>query len=211
MPTPSSRTPKYRKQTRSDGSTLAFVELGGKRIYLGPYGSKVSREAYDREVARWLALGRNSAVPTGGITVTQLIAAWFEWARHHYRRSTGEPTSTLDSTRPALRTLRYLYGDKFVNEFGPKALKAVRQFILDHGAIQKSSEGSKQQLATGRPGSRQYANTVAAQIRGVFRGESRKSWFLQRLGMAFSRFALWRRDDATRVKPIRWNLLLTKS
>jgi hypothetical protein len=42
-------------QTRKD---LAFVELNGQRIYLGPYGTKVSKREFDRVVGEWLQAGR---------------------------------------------------------------------------------------------------------------------------------------------------------
>ena len=41
--TSSVRIPKYRKQTKRGGPDLAFVELQGRRVYLGPYDSAESR------------------------------------------------------------------------------------------------------------------------------------------------------------------------
>ena len=41
------KTPKYRRH-RSGGLDRAFVELNGRRIYLGRYGSPGSREKYDQ-------------------------------------------------------------------------------------------------------------------------------------------------------------------
>jgi len=39
--------PRYRRQKQSTGD-LAFVELGGKRFYVGPWGSSESKERYAR-------------------------------------------------------------------------------------------------------------------------------------------------------------------
>ena len=47
------KLPKYRQQKRK-GRNLAFVELSGHRHYLGPYGSRESKQAYKRLLAEWL-------------------------------------------------------------------------------------------------------------------------------------------------------------
>ena len=39
----------------------AFVELGGRRFYLGKHGSKASREEYERKIAEHLSNGRKLA------------------------------------------------------------------------------------------------------------------------------------------------------
>jgi len=44
--------PRYRKH-RASGQ--AIVNLSGKDFYLGPHGTKVSHQEYDRVVAEWLA------------------------------------------------------------------------------------------------------------------------------------------------------------
>jgi hypothetical protein len=55
MPRLIHQNPKYRKHKASN---LAVVTLGGTDIYLGPYGTKASRDEYDRVVGKWLAAGR---------------------------------------------------------------------------------------------------------------------------------------------------------
>jgi hypothetical protein len=56
MPLLNSAVPRYRKH-RASGQ--AVVSLSGQDFYLGPYGTKVSRDAYDRAIAEWLARGRH--------------------------------------------------------------------------------------------------------------------------------------------------------
>ncbi len=51
------RTPKYR---RHKGSGQALVQLNGKRIYLGKYGTAESREKYRKLVAEFLAGGQTA-------------------------------------------------------------------------------------------------------------------------------------------------------
>ena len=46
------RTPKYRLHR---GSGQALVQVNGKRIYLGKYGTEESKERYRKIVAEWLA------------------------------------------------------------------------------------------------------------------------------------------------------------
>ncbi len=61
------RTPSYRRQGRRNGSDLAFVQIDGRRHYLGPYDTAASREQYHRTIAEW-------------------EAALKEWRRAHHRR-----------------------------------------------------------------------------------------------------------------------------
>ena len=55
---PSTRSPKYQRQKRPNSADQAFVELDGRRHYLGRYGSAQSKEACHRLVAEWEANGR---------------------------------------------------------------------------------------------------------------------------------------------------------
>ena len=55
MPKITQSAPKYRKHKASG---RAVVTLAGRDYYLGPYGPKTSRAAYDRLVAEWLPSGR---------------------------------------------------------------------------------------------------------------------------------------------------------
>jgi hypothetical protein len=49
------RNPSYRLH-KASGQVI--VTLGGRDIYLGPYGSRASRDSYDRLLAEWLQNGR---------------------------------------------------------------------------------------------------------------------------------------------------------
>lgn len=53
MPKLVNSLPSYR---RHKASGQAVVTLNGKDHYLGPHGSKVSRDEYDRLIAEWLAV-----------------------------------------------------------------------------------------------------------------------------------------------------------
>lgn len=123
-------TPTYRRH-RSQGLDRAFVVLSGKRIYLGPYDTPESRQRYDRVVAEWLAGGRQLQPQAETHTIGELCDRFLQHADGYYRRPDGTPTNEPTTLRMALRPLRQLYGNTPAGEFGPLALKAVRQCMID--------------------------------------------------------------------------------
>ena len=148
---PSARSPKYRRQKRPNSADQAFVELDGRRHYLGRYGSARSKEAYHRLVAEWEANGRRVPVDPNEITVTELVACFWRHAKDYYRDRDGKPSKELANYRLALRSLKTLYGPIRAIEFGPRALKTVREQLVDDG------------------GSRQYVNRTVNRIWHVFK------------------------------------------
>jgi ABC-type nitrate/sulfonate/bicarbonate transport system substrate-binding protein len=126
------KLPKYRQQKYKKGK-LAFVELNGHRHYLGKYGSRESKQKYERLLAEWIENGKNSQVDPNEITVVEVIARFWEHALQHYRRLDGKQTCEVSNFRQSLRPLKELYGDSLSNDFGPLALKAVRQRMIDKG------------------------------------------------------------------------------
>ncbi len=133
------RTPKYRLHK---GSGQALVQINGERIYLGKFGTEESQENYRRRVAEWLTSGKNppSAIVTPSITrpiaVSELILAFWHHAKQRYVKN-GEPTSEIRSFRTALRPVRHLYGHGPVTNFGPLALVACRQELIEAGICRK--------------------------------------------------------------------------
>jgi integrase len=131
-PTPT-RLPKYRHYKPKD---LAVVRIDGRDHYLGRFGSEESQEKYRRLVAGWLA-GTPTAVPEAdndaeGISVAELMLAFMKWADGYYRKD-GRPTTEPVNIRLALRPIRQLYGLTPACDFGPRALKTVRQAMIDAG------------------------------------------------------------------------------
>ena len=136
MPRLTATPPKYRKHKRSG---QAVVTLNGRDYYLGPHGSKTSRAEYDRVISEWLVNGRRvpgAADDNPQLVITELIAAYWQWAQTYYLKN-GEPTSEQASIRIALRHLRKLYGHTPAAEFGPLALKALRQYLIDRNDSRK--------------------------------------------------------------------------
>lgn len=67
------------------------------------------------------------------MTVSELILAFWEHAQSYYRHPDGTPTREADNFRDALRPLRRLYGHTQAVEFGPLALRAVRDEMVNAG------------------------------------------------------------------------------
>jgi len=129
MPFLSKSTPKYRKH-RASGQ--AIVTLGGKDFYLGPHGTRVSRDEYDRVVAEWLQNGRTIPTPEAGLTVVELFAAYKRFAIKYYRKN-GKVTAEVGCILQAAKFVQRLYGRTEAAEFGPLALQAVQQRMVDAG------------------------------------------------------------------------------
>ncbi len=115
-----------------------FVELNGRRHYLGPHGTKTSRLEYDRLVGEWLQHGRQIQPTTGGgvLSVMELIVAYLHYARGYYRK-VGQPTHEVRDITLSLRPVKAIYGRQPCAEFGPTALKVVRQQMVDGGLARK--------------------------------------------------------------------------
>jgi integrase len=121
------------------------VRIDGRDIYLGRHGSPESWEKYYRVLAEWRLGGRAAppAGPSGGdgipdLSVNELLLAFWKFAAGYYRRPDGSPSGELGSLRLALRPLKQLYGDTTAREFGPIALKAVRQSLVDSGLCRRT-------------------------------------------------------------------------
>jgi integrase len=119
--------PRYRKHKPSG---QAVVTLNGKDHYLGPHNGHISKREYERLIGEWLTSGRQSHVTaTDGMTIIDAIACYWRHVRQHYVKD-GRPTSEQMGIRSALRFVKELYAATPVTEFGPLAIKAVRQQMV---------------------------------------------------------------------------------
>jgi len=152
MPKLTEATPKYRLH-RASGQ--AIVTLDGKDFYLGPHGSKASKLEYDRRIGEWLAAGRSlpnakNAAGKYTLTVIEVLARFMKHARTYYRKN-GEVTDEVENLKYAARPLKRLYGRTIAAEFGPLALKAVREGFIAEGL------------------SRRHINDRVSRIRRIFK------------------------------------------
>jgi integrase len=129
------RPPAYRLHKSRN---CAVVTIDGKNHYLGPYGSVESHEKYARLIAESRSnSGHLLPAPAAvagehGPSIGELILAYFRHVQTYYVKD-GQPTSEQDNIRQALRFIRQVYGTSPAMEFGPMALKKVRQAMIDAG------------------------------------------------------------------------------
>jgi len=64
------------------------------------------------------------------VTAAELVAAFWKHGEEHYRHPDGRPTGELACFRAALRPLVELYGSTPARDFGPLALRAVRERMI---------------------------------------------------------------------------------
>jgi integrase len=132
-----SRPPKYRLHRASGNAVVTLPDgSGGKRdFYLGRHGSAESKKEYGRLIAEWTAAGK--VIPTGteaasDLSVNEVLLKFWHHAKGYYRkpdRTHGE----LDNFKYSLRLLRQKYGHTRARDFGPLALKALRQSMVEAG------------------------------------------------------------------------------
>lgn len=124
--------PAYRRHKQSG---QAVVTLNGRDHLLGRYRSPESREAYQRVTGQWLAAGRQTPREQAPLTVVELLAAFWRHAQTYYRKPDGTPTSEAENYRQAMVPLRETYGRTPAAEFGPLALKTVRDNMVARGWV----------------------------------------------------------------------------
>lgn len=165
MPRPKSDIPGYRLHKQSGRGYVAVD--GRQKLLPGPFNSTVSRAAYDRTVADYLANGRAMpAEPATGPTVSMIALAFWKHVQVHYVHPDGSPTGEAQNYRYAIRPLRNMYGAEQATAFGPKMLRAFRSAMLRPSETVNPKTGK----ARLRPGwSRKYANRMTDRIRFLFK------------------------------------------
>lgn len=131
------KRPRIPKYSLHKASGRARAILNGRHIWLGKYGSEGSLERYNRLVAELITSPaaqalRTTAPPGCAITITELCAAYLRHAEGWYVKD-GKPTNQLPHVKQHLRILRDLYGSTTVDQFGPLALQAIQQHLVDCG------------------------------------------------------------------------------
>ncbi len=178
------RLPSYRRHT----SGQARVTLNGRTYYLGPYGSKESRRAYDRLIAEYLASGRQLTfgVEPEQLAVSQCMVDYLAWAKDHY--GTDQNSEYL-RIKYALKILRSLYGSLPVKEFGSLQFKACRsKFASEPVAHKPKSKAAKRDdpaiagqdsksPSEPRLRSRQYVNSQMKRILRFFKWSASEGKF----------------------------------
>jgi hypothetical protein len=122
--------PSYHLHKQSGQAVVTLTDgFGGRRdVLLGSYGSAASRKEYDRVIAEWIGNGRRlRASVASDLSVNEL--AWAYW--NHAKAYHGWNKHDGYNLKDVLRIVRTLYGHAPAREFGPIALKACRQKMLE--------------------------------------------------------------------------------
>ena len=128
-----SRRSSVPADTYHRASGQARVRIAGRDIYLGLYGSAESRERYARIIAERAvepvsdSKSTSIAVADPDMTVGEVVLRFYLHAKTSY----GERNKETYGLRDALRPVNELYGNVRAREFGPKALKVVRQHMIE--------------------------------------------------------------------------------
>ncbi len=153
MPRRKSSNPAYCLQKPD----RAFVTIDGKRFYLGIFGSQESRDAYDRLIGEWIGLDRAKTPPapklldrrrrdpaadevSQTITVGEVVERFIRHGREYYATTTPEgkrPSGELGNYFDAVLPLLRLHHRTPAIDFGPMALKAVRESMIETGWCRK--------------------------------------------------------------------------
>ncbi|MCE5187250.1 MAG: lipocalin family protein [Planctomycetaceae bacterium] len=107
---------------------------------LRAYGTDEATERYHQTIAEWVANGRQPQKAPEEMTISELAARFWVHAEKYYRNATGRPTTEIGNMRIALRHMCDIYGNTKAMEFGPRALKTVRQRMIDNG-LSRSQDG----------------------------------------------------------------------
>jgi integrase len=170
MPT-KPRIPSYRRHKQSGQAIVTLTDgLGNRRdVLLGKYGTAASHAEYDRVTSEWKAGGRRALKPTAtsgavvtpDITIAELLLRFLDHAKEHYRYADGGPTNELGNFQLSFRPLNYLYGGTLASDFGPLALKSIRQIMID--GYEHRKYGSQRSLSRG------VINQRVGRIRSMFK------------------------------------------
>ena len=118
-------TPKLRRQKCKNRPDRAFVEVDGKRHFLGRWGVPETHEAYAQLILQ-LSTGKPVKQNHDSPTVLELCADFLE----HMKR---EGSAELEYLKTAVRRLNQMYGHTPVDEFTPQCLRAVRDKAVGEG------------------------------------------------------------------------------
>lgn len=136
MPRPMNPVPKYRLHKQSGQAVVTIRQSDGRRrdVLLGKWNSAGSRKEHAR-ILVGLANADGPTRPRGAsdITANEVLVAFLAHADIHYRRTDGTVTHEAAEFRQSIRYVRELYGMEPAADFGPLALKAVRDAMIKAG------------------------------------------------------------------------------
>ena len=149
MPRRKNTVPSYSHHTPTNQAYVRFLDGANRRktVYLGEYGSVESHKEYARVLSELVAQPPSVLPPPdpsqritegwAAVSVNEVLLAFWRHAEHHYRRADGSQTNELAQYRQTFRLVREMYGTTEAGDFGPRALKTLRQKMIDVGWTRK--------------------------------------------------------------------------
>ena len=179
--------PKIPSLCRHRATDQAFVVLNRKTVYLGRYGLEQTTQRYHRVVAEWLANNRQMKIEPHQITVKELLARFFLHAQKHYVKANGKKSSELGNFQTVMRSVKKLYADTLAKDFGPMALRVIREQMVLSGWCRKS------------------INRMVGRIKGIFRWGTEQELIPGSVYHSLSALSGLRRDytEAPESQPVR--------
>lgn len=111
----------------------ARVRINGRDHYLGRYGSKESKERYDRLIAEYKASGGSAAFGKPEPLVQELLLSYVRFAKTYYG------PKELSNMKTVIRDVQKLYGSTKAKDFGAVEFKAVRAMWLESGRLARNT------------------------------------------------------------------------
>jgi integrase len=168
MPRPkSNEPPKYRHHKARN---LAVVTINSQDHYLGEYGSPESREKYAVLIAQHARshskckpesdAEKETVIAATPLRVADLTLRYNKHAEAYYVKN-DQITHQVNRIKMALRAVNALYSATRADEFGPKKLKLVREYLLGRQDLRFKEE--RQSL------SRTYINALVQCVVRMFK------------------------------------------
>jgi hypothetical protein len=148
MPKLINAVPAYCRHKKS-GQAVVYID--GREIPLGTHGTAASREKYNAIIGEWLANGRTLPVPPAEVTMLHFIAGFIKHAEAYYRTPEGQIAPEVQHYKYALKPLRLLYGRSPAADFGPLALKAIREKMIAPQKIEVIDKATGKQSPSSGP------------------------------------------------------------
>jgi integrase len=139
MPRPQNAVPVYRRHRATNQAvcTVRLASGGRKDLYLGRWNSPASKAEHNRVVA--VVAANHGVYPddVADLTVSEALARYARHIDATYIDADGKPLPSVKNIKSALSTLRVLFGETSVADFGPPQLKACREALVKEGRVRR--------------------------------------------------------------------------
>ncbi|MFO0802834.1 MAG: tyrosine-type recombinase/integrase [Gemmataceae bacterium] len=140
MARPRNRLPSYIPHSQTGRARAIWTDLLGirrERLLPGQFDSQESRTAFAQLQLELSSTHGAPPVPLEALTVAEVLLSYATFAQTYYVGADGFPTAELTCMKAAIKPLRELYADLPAIKFGPLALRAVRQRLIESGLCRR--------------------------------------------------------------------------